>query len=162
MTPRQTIPALAAAVLVSPLISHFAHAQFGIGMQLPRNDFRWTWGDLSNQRFEDFSVSGMEGGFRCDLTGRLRAASSMSRMEVRDFEQQLRGSIFFVQEAANAMYVLDTRRDLEWAVLECVKPQPTEADEEERAEREAKALEKAARERERRRARRAREEEQEN
>lgn len=153
----ETVRVAAFATLLAPLLVGSARAQFGIGMSLPDNDFTWTWGDQrTGGMIEDFSVSGAEAGFRCDLTGKLRLGS-MSGREIRALEDQLRGSIFFVRNAANAMNALDLRGELDWATLECVQPKPREADAEKRAEREAKALEKAARERERRRARQQRE-----
>jgi len=105
---------------------------------------------------------GSDGFFRCELTGRLRVGSRLSRTDVRQLEDSVRNDLSFVRAANNAMYTLESRGELDWATLDCAKPEPTEADEAKRDEREARAREKAARERERRRARRQREEERAN
>ena len=132
---------VAVALLSSPLFLPTASAQFSTGFpgqtNLPQNDFTWTWGNQGSarRRIEDFSIFGYEGTFRCELTGKLRLGSRLSRMDVRELESDLRASSYFVSAAANAMNDLDARRELEWATLECEKPQAAEEDQEERDER---------------------------
>ena len=154
-------PIIATVLLSSAFLVQTAQAQF-FPRQLPQNDFTWTWGDPERaaNKFEDFSMRGGEGGFNCELAGGLSPVSRLTRMDVRQLEDELRQNMFFVQAASNLMYQLDARRDIEWATLACAKPQTTrDQDEEARAEREARALERARRELERRRARQARDEE---
>lgn len=102
-------------------------AQFGIGfpgqMNLPQNDFTWTWGDQRSGRrgIDDFSIFGTEAGFRCDLKGKLRFGSRLSRMDIRKIESDLRSSMSFVSAVARVMNDLDARREIDWATLECEK-----------------------------------------
>lgn len=144
------------AVVGVALLPGAALAQFG--GSLPRNDFTWTWGDSGDaaRRFApDFSLSGGEGGFRCDLSGRLRLGSQWSRMDIRQLENDLRVSTFFVRSAARTMNVLDQRRELDWATLDCRKPAESEPDaeaEQEQLDRERqKVIEEMRRRRERQR-----------
>ena len=159
----RSIPIVAVALLSNTLLLTPASAQFGVGLpgqNLPQYDFTWTWGrDVDAGGIDDFSMIGNDGFFRCALTGRLRVGSRLSRNDVRQLEDSIRNDLSFVRAANNAMYTLESRGELDWATLDCAKPQPTEADQAKRDEREARAREKAARERERRRARRQREEE---
>ncbi len=133
---------VAVALFLSPLFPTTASAQFSTGFpgqtNLPQNDFTWTWGDQrsAGRRIDDFSIFGYEGVFRCELTGKLRLGSRLSRMDVRELESDLRASSYFVRAAANAMNDLDARRELEWATLECEKPQAAEEDQEDQEERE--------------------------
>jgi hypothetical protein len=134
-----------------------AVAQLRLPMQLPENDFVWTWGratGLADQRrlSEDFSMVGSEAGFRCELTGKMSLARGTSPTEMREFENRLQTSLFFIQDTANVMYQLDVYREIDWAVLDCKKPEANET-EADLDEREAKARERAERRRERRRAR---------
>lgn len=127
---------VAVIIFTSPLFLNTSSAQFNTGFQgqmnLPQNDFTWTWGDQrsAGRGFGDISIFGVDAGFRCDLTGKLRSGSGLSRMELRELENDLRASTFFVQAAANAMNDLDVRRELDWAKLECKKPQAAEEDQE--------------------------------
>lgn len=127
---------VAVVIFSSPLFLNTSSAQFNTGFQgqmnLPQNDFTWTWGDQrsAGRGFGDISIFGTDAGFRCDLTGKLRSGSGLSRMELRELENDLRASTFFVQAAANAMNDLDVRRELDWAKLECKKPQAAEEDQE--------------------------------
>ncbi len=133
---------VAVVLLSSPLYLQTATAQFSTGFpgqsNLPQNDFTWTWGNQrsAGRGFEDFSVFGNEQDFRCDLKGKLRVGGRMSRMDVRGLESELRGNMYFVRAAINAMNDLEARREIEWAVLECEKPRPAEEESEEREERE--------------------------
>lgn len=160
----RTIQVVAVALFSNTLFLNPASAQFGYGLSnLPQNDFMWTWGrNVDAGGITDFSMIGNERAFRCNLMGRLRVGSRLSRNDVRQLENSIRDNLSFVRAATNAMYNLESRGELDWATLECVTPEPTEADEAKRDQREARALEKAARERERRRARRQREEERAN
>ncbi|HEY8519826.1 MAG TPA: hypothetical protein VIN61_07090 [Gammaproteobacteria bacterium] len=128
-------------------------------VSLPRDDFTWIWGDQRDGAaggFEDFSVTGHEAGFNCELTGKLHPASRLTPADVRDLEQQLRSSLAFIQAAAEAMYILDQRREIDWAKLDCDKPEPREPTAEESAERVNRALERARREQAERRERQQR------
>lgn len=155
---QMSLTALAAAVLLNT-IGPSASAQFGFPglMQLPADDFTWIWGTRRERigRGSDFSILGGEGGFRCELDGRLSPSSSWSTSEIRRFENDLRGSLGFIQEAANAMYIMDQQRQLDWARLDCARPEDPAEDPERAQELEDKARAKAERRRERRRARAA-------
>ncbi len=129
---------IAVVLFSSPLLLNTASAQFGTSFpgqtNLPQNDFTWTWGNRNSARrgIDDFSIFGNDAGFRCDLTGKLRVSSRLSRMDVRKLESDLRASNSFVQAAADAMNNLDARGELDWATLESEKPQPVEEDQAER------------------------------
>jgi hypothetical protein len=127
--------AAALAALLLPAPGGEAVAQFGNLYQLPQNDFTWTWGGRRNRRdFGDISVTGNDQGFRCDLEAKLSINSRLSRMEVRSIENDMRGAFNFVQAVSNTMNDLDARRAIEWAVLECEKPQRREREEEQQDE----------------------------
>ncbi len=132
----------------------------GLPMQLPSNDFVWAWGRAQRQGedarrgIEDFNVIGNDGGFRCQLTGKMSIAAGIGPTEARALEDQLRSSLFFIQDSTYTMNQYDAVRYLDWAVLDCKKPESNET-EADLAEREAKARERAERRRERRRAREA-------
>ncbi len=132
---------LAVVLFSSPLMLNTADAQFGFGipgqMTLPQSDFTWTWGNRNARRtgIDDFSVFGTEQGFRCDLTGKFRAGSRLSRMDVREIERDIRASNYFVSAATNAMNDLDARRELDWATLKCEKPKSAEEEPPERGTR---------------------------
>jgi hypothetical protein len=142
-------------LLASVFAAGAASAQF-FPLQLPREDFIWTWGrripELENRRFPDLDIQGTEGGFRCELTAKLSPGNSMTQPEIRQLETDLRTNLYFVQAVANTMYYLDQGFDLEWGVLDCDKYEE-ETDEATRQEREDKARERAERARERRRER---------
>jgi len=143
--------------LLASTYSGFAAAQVRFPMQLPENDFVWTWGRANGlddrRRFaEDFSVVGGEAGFRCELAGKMSLARGSTVTEMRDLENRLQTSLFFIQDTATLMYELDYYNDLDWAVLDCKKQEANET-EADLQEREDKARERAERARERRRAR---------
>jgi hypothetical protein len=145
--------------LAGALCCTAASAQFGTAfpgfVQLPDNDFTWYWGDADDgdvRGAPDFRVRGSEGGFRCDLTGRMRISSRMSSSDIRNLEQSLSASLAFIQVSAETMTVLERRIDLDWGRLACEKLENDTTAEEEQ-ERLDRALEKAVRDRERRRAR---------
>ena len=128
-------------------------------VNLPRDDFVWIWGDREDaiqNRFSDFKVGGSEAGFRCELTVRLHPGSRLSPVEVRQLEQQLRQSMAFIQDSANTMYVLEQRREIDWALLDCDKPEAQELTQAEQQQRVDRALEKARAEQQRRRERQQR------
>lgn len=144
---------MAAAALVACGTYGAAHAQFGFN--LPPDDFTWTWGssfDESRRGLSDFSARGSESGFNCDLTGKLRVSSRYTPADIRQLENDLRVSMFFIQSAANTLNVLDQRRELDWAVLECIKPD-SEPDAEKQQQRLDRARERMIEEQRRRRER---------
>jgi hypothetical protein len=76
---------------------------------------------------------------------------------LREFEQSLTGSIYFIQDVTARFNDLYVSNDLQWALLECIIPETVEP-EDEIQERVDRAVERAERERERRRERAASEE----
>jgi hypothetical protein len=151
--------AVAAALVVTGLHPGVASAQFGLN--LPRDDFTWIWGnaeDAATGRSRDISTSGNEAGFNCNLTGNLRVSSRMSSTDIRALESEIRTSLYFIQAASNAMNTLEFRRELDWAKLDCARPQASEEDAEAREERLDKAREKVMREQRARRERQQRDE----
>jgi hypothetical protein len=145
--------ALIAVAAVAALAARSAHAQFGY-YQLPQNDFVWKWGVNADRQFgfEDFMVTGGEGGFHCELKGKMSGGSQMTSAQLKQLEEQLRARIDFIYASSNYMNQLDQQRELDWAQLSCAKPQATPATAEEKAAKEAKAREKMQKEIERRRA----------
>jgi hypothetical protein len=127
---------------------------------LPQNNFIWNWGDTveSGKRrgFADFDLDGGEAGFQCHLTARLRVSATASPTDVRQLENDLRTRLDFIYAASQTMNYLDQMRELDWATLDCKKPEPGPVDEAKRAEREDAAREKMLRELERRRAKQQR------
>jgi hypothetical protein len=160
MTAVKSTFAFAAALLHLTLLASMpAHAQFG-HFSYPKDDFKWYWGDqreLSRRGFEDFSMIGYDGGFRCTLSGSLGPGSRLTGNEVRQIENDLSTSSFFIENVANTMYVLDQRREIDWAELDCIKPVVDESAAD-LQDREDKARAKAERDREKRRERQQREE----
>jgi hypothetical protein len=151
----------ATALLLGLSCQHTASAQFSPFVNLPREDFTWHWGDweeAERRRVQDFAAQGGEGGFRCELTGEFSPSNPITVPEQREFEQELQGSLYFIQATAEAMNELDFARRLEWAELKCVKPQGAESDPEETQERVDRAREKAVQEMLERRERRERRE----
>jgi hypothetical protein len=145
-------PAALAAITV--LTAQAANAQFGY--QLPKDDFVWNWGrnaEGANTRFEDFSVSGGEAGFRCELTGKTGFSGRMSPSDIRALEEELRTRLDFIYAAANYMNELERQNLIDWARLSCEKYEAAPSTEEEKAERESRAKQKMQREIERRRER---------
>lgn len=125
-------------------------------VNLPANNFVWIWGrrdEALTRRSSDFAVSGNEAGFRCDLTVKQHPASRLTRADQRQLENNLRTSLAFIQDAANTMSILEQRREIDWAVLDCKKPTDEDLTEAERQERVDRALERARAEQQRRRAR---------
>jgi hypothetical protein len=143
-----------AAALLTASAQPAAEAQFGV-MNLPRDDFTWMWGrtpDTARRGASDFTAGGGEAGFRCNLVGKMRLGSRYTRSDIRQLENELRSSMAFIQYTANMMNVLDQRREIEWATLECTKPQ-AEPDEEREQQRLDRARERMIEEQRRRRER---------
>lgn len=152
------------SLIVLALVPTDGMAQAGISglpriVTLPADDFVYTWGQargVEARRRPDFNVTGFERSFRCTLTGGFRAASRASDYyEVRQFEQELAASLYFIQDATEKLNELYIANQLTWAVLDCIIPE-TQESEAEAQEKVDKALERAQRERERRREREAR------
>jgi hypothetical protein len=137
-----------------------ANAQFSTTvpayMNLPSNDFTWTWGvqreaDLAQR--PDMTVDGSDQGFLCKLRAGFSPSIDLSYQQIQDYEQYLRTSGFFVSTVANEMQVLTNNLRVRWARLDCMHPEKADQTPQEQAEREAKLREKADKKRERRRAR---------
>ena len=145
--------------LLVALGSTVAAAQLGLPVfvQLPDSDFIWPWGQpnrAEDRLRPDFDLQGHEQNFFCTLTGSWRPGSHMSDFEnMREFEQSLNSTLYFIQDATIAMNTYYRNIDLDWAILDCKIPEPTEASEDKIQERLDKAVEKAERARERRRER---------
>jgi hypothetical protein len=147
-------------VTAAPLFVFLGAARAQLGLYtLPKDDFRWNWGDggVDKQRGSpDIEISGGEAQFRCELTARLRPSSSLSPSEIRDLENSLRVRLDFIYAASEALNYLDQNRALDWGVLDCKKPESAPVTEAERAQRENDAREKMLRELDKRRARQQR------
>jgi hypothetical protein len=145
--------ALLAAAAVAGFAARSAHAQFGY-YQLPQNDFVWNWGINPDKQigFEDFDVTGGEGGFHCELKGKMSAGTTMTPTQVHQLQDTLRARLDFIYATSTYMNQLDQQRELDWAKLSCAKPEPTPQTAQEKADKEAKAREKMQKEVERRRA----------
>ena len=132
-----------------------AMAQFGL-YQLPTSNFIWRWGltreDAKQQGLPDLDMQGTESGFQCHLTARFRISSDLSSSDARKLEQDLRTRLDFIYAVSVEMNYLDQMRNIDWATLDCKRPEPGPVDEAKKAERENAAREKMLRELERRRA----------
>lgn len=130
-------------------------------VQLPSDDFVYTWGDnisVDDRERPDFTIQGAELPFDCTLNGAFRPGSRMrDYYNLREFELALQQTIYFVQDATRILNDLYLANHLNWAIMDCVIPETTES-EEATQERVDKALERALRDRERRREREARRE----
>lgn len=146
--------ALAAAAASAVLVGNVAVAQLGL-YTLPTDDFRWNWGAIGPEEkmgFADIQVSGSESVFRCELSARTRASSVLGPTDYRQIENDLRARIDFIYAASQAMNYLDQTRSLDWAVLDCKRPEQQPVDAETSSARQNEAREKMLRELERRRA----------
>jgi hypothetical protein len=144
----------ASVALFGAFAAGAAHAQFGY--TLPKGNFVWNWGrnpEGLNTRFEDFSVTGFEAGFQCELTGKAGLSGRLSPSDIRQIEETLRARSDFIYAASTYMNDLDRQNLIDWARLACDKPEPKESTAEEKAEHETRAKEKMQREIDRRRAR---------
>lgn len=159
MRDRQSLTVLGTSLVISCLVPVVADAQVGGAfgqLNLPNNDFTWVWGDLertSSRKTQDLLVRSADSGFQCTLKTRFALGSRLSRAQEREIEQDLRTTPYFIQDTAYVMNSLDRERQLDWATLECVKPQSnlSEAEQQERLD---KLRERAMEKGERRRARR--------
>lgn len=145
---------LIACVLASPAID--AQPNVPRIVQLPSDDFVWSWGTaarVEDRARPDFEIVGIEASFRCELTGGFRPASRMrDYYNLREFEQELSSSFEFIQDATRALNSLYQRNELDWAIMDCIKPEGEET-QDAADDRAARALERAERARERRRER---------
>src|SRR6516162_8964196 len=114
---------LVAAAAVAALAASSARAQFG-NYQLPQNDFVWNWGNNADKQigFEDFNVTGGEGGFHCELKGKISPGSTMTSGQIRQLQDTLRARLDFIYATSTYMNQLDQQRELDWAKLSCAKP----------------------------------------
>src|SRR5690606_974522 len=97
-----------AAALVCALWHGDAAAQF-FPANLPNTDFRWQWGDVAETKrsLRDFSASGNEAGFTCQLTGALRPGARIDELDLRRLESELNISLYSIQAATRVMNDLD-------------------------------------------------------
>lgn len=126
-------------------------------VQLPTQDFVWQWGGRSSafeeRRRPGFEITGVEQNFNCTLTGDFKLGSRMNDFyRQRDFEQALKTTIYFIQDATYALNGYYRSNDLDWAKLDCFIHE-TELSDEKEQERLDRALERAQRDQERRRRR---------
>jgi hypothetical protein len=133
-----------------------ATAQFGL-YNLPNNNFIWNWGtageSAKRRGTPDLDLDGGEAGFQCHLTARFRISADLSPTDVRQLEGDLRTRMDFIYATATTMNYYDQMRQIDWATLDCKRPEPGPVDDAKRAERESAARQKMLKELERRRAR---------
>jgi hypothetical protein len=143
----------AAAPLI--LVANVAIGQLGL-YTLPQDDFRWNWGaigpDDGRRGMADIQVSGSESVFRCELSARTRPSSALGPTDYRQLENDLRTRLDFIFAVSEAMNYLDQTRNLDWAVLDCKRPEEQPVDAATSEKRQNDAREKMLRELERRRA----------
>ena len=161
--PRNRLLLAALPLLICSLLPA-ARAQFGVPfpgiVTLPNQDFTWVWGSTREDFVRgrpDIETRGYESQFECTLKAELRPSSHLGRPEIRDIEQTLSNSLYFIEASAQMMNQLDVSIDLWWAELACKKTGDAEPDAEKTQERLDKAVERAEREREKRRERATRE-----
>jgi hypothetical protein len=148
------------AFAASIIASAGAWAQLNLPqiIQLPEDDFVWTWGQAASvdeRSRPDFRIQGGERSFRCTLTGSFRPGSRYREFyNLREFEQTLSTTIYFIQESTALLNDLYLENEIDWAIMDCIIPESTRNDEEqEQRDRVDRALERAERQRERRRSR---------
>jgi hypothetical protein len=123
MRPARFLPLGAAVCLLVVSGQEDAHSQWGV-LNLPQHDFTWVWGNRARaeaRRGNDLSLTGTDSGFQCELTARLSPGSRLTRMDVRQIENDIRVSMSFIETSARTMNNLDYYRELDWAVLECAR-----------------------------------------
>jgi hypothetical protein len=156
MNVSRILSVLGAPAVVASAIAGSAHAQvspFG-QLSLPETDFTWIWGNLERARGrEDLSIRSADSGFQCTLKAGYAPGSRLTMEQERELENQLTTALYFIQESAYTMNALEQRRDIDWATLNCVRPEPN-VDEAEQQERLEKLRERALRRSERRLERR--------
>ena len=143
------------AVLAAASAGAFAQLTVPRIVQLPTEDFLWTWGSgrVDERERPEFEVLGSQRQFQCTLTGSFRRGSRMRDFyEMRAFEQTLTSSLYFIEDATITLNDYYRSNHLDWASLDCKIPQGEES-EEAMQERVDRALERAERARDRRRAR---------
>lgn len=146
--------ALVAAATLVLLLANVAVGQLGM-YTLPQDDFRWNWGDVGpddKPGMADIQVSGTESVFRCELSARTRPSSVLGPTDYRQLENDLRTRLDFIFAVSEAMNYLDQTRNLDWAVLDCKRPEEQPVDAATSEKRQNDAREKMLRELERRRA----------
>jgi len=146
--------ALVAAAAPVLLAANVAVGQLGM-YTLPQDDFRWNWGAVGPDDrvgMADIQVSGSESVFRCDLSARTRPSSALGPTDYRQLENDLRTRLDFIFAVSEAMNYLDQTRNLDWAVLDCKRPEAQPVDAATSEKRQNDAREKMLRELERRRA----------
>lgn len=149
------------SLLLFALFASGVSAQLSIPniVQLPTEDFIWNWGRVTAAGFDtperpEFTIQGSEAGFRCTLTGSFRLGSRMRDFyEMREFEQTLLGTLYFIQDATETLNYYTQTNDLGWATLDCAIPEESEVSEDRQQLRLDRAVERAERARERRRSR---------
>lgn len=149
------------SLLLTALVATGVSAQITIPniVQLPTQDFVWNWGRVTAAGFDtperpEFTIQGTESGFRCTLTGSFRLGSRMRDFyEMREFEQSLSGSLYFIQDATETLNYYTQTNDLGWATLDCAMPEDIEVSADKEQQRLDRAIERAERARERRRSR---------
>jgi hypothetical protein len=145
-------------LLLLALVATGVSAQIPQIYTLPTEDFVYNWGRGTSSSFEErgrpqFSITGIERDFRCTMTGAFRLGSRMRDFyDMREFEQSLNGTLYFIRDAVDALNYYYQTNDLDWATLDCVIPQ-SETTEDKAQERLDRAVERAERQRERRRRR---------
>jgi hypothetical protein len=147
--------AAALAAAISLLLLEAGRAQPPL-YTLPKDNFRWDWGETNFEERRgtaDIEMTGYESFFRCELSVRFRPGTSLTPTDVRAIETSLRGRLDFIYGASETLNQLDRVRELDWATLDCKKSEGAPIDAAKSAEREAEAREKMQRELERRRAR---------
>lgn len=146
--------------LLIALVATGVSAQLSIPriVQLPTEDFVWNWGRGTASGFDDhdrpeFTIQGNERSFRCTLTGSFRLGSDMRDFyKMREFEQSLLSSLYFIQDATAALNYYTQTNDLGWATLDCAVPE-SEVSADKEQQRLDRAVERAERAREKRRRR---------
>lgn len=144
----------AAAAGAAMLVANLAVGQLGL-YTLPQNDFRWNWGAIGPEErigAADIEVSGSESVFRCELSARFRVSGSLGPTDYRQIENDLRTRLDFIYAVSETMNYLDQTRSLDWAVLDCKRPEEQPVDAATSEKRQNEAREKMLRELERRRA----------
>lgn len=91
-------------------------------LQLPSNDFTWVWGNRTRAqeaRSPTFNTDGTDGGFDCELQGRLTPGQMWTHTEIVRMESEIRTAQSFVEATLSYMGELNNQRALDWARLEC-------------------------------------------
>jgi hypothetical protein len=152
---------LCIALGASAMLGGSASGQLNVPtiIQLPTENFQWTWGEprsIDDPDRPEFTVTGGEQAFRCTAKGAFKAGSHIrDYYNLRDFKQALNTSVYFIQDATATLNSVYLSNDLQWAVLDCAVPEGIES-EDAVSDRIDRAMEKAEQDRARRREREAR------